>query len=246
MTGTPMTPDRLAEFRNRKLDEVTAGPWLVADGSDGCPVIYVETLRDGRAGARVLLAADGATEADMQFIASARQSVPELLAEVDRLRGELSDATGRVDFLERNTLPDLHRQIEHHKDGKPRWRERAEAAESRLTAVELLAEEADDKCNSTIDTDLLLDALGLNADAPSGARPTGLPVGLTGRTRHDARVAIETARKMRRRAGACFTCGDVPDEWCPDCACCKAGCDGGRTNNPCTHPNASWNTKGTR
>lgn len=121
-----------------------------------------------------------------------------------------------------------------------------EAAGSRLTTVQRLAEEADDKNNHTVDTDLLLDALGLSADAPTGARPTGLPLGLTGRARHEARVAMETARKTRRRAGACFTCGDVPDEWCPDCACCKAGCDGGRTNNPCTHPNAPWNTEATR
>lgn len=98
--STPMTPDRLAEIRNRNLDEVTAGPWLVADGSDGRPVIYVETLRDGRAGARVLLSADGATEADVQFVASARRSVPELLAEVDRLGKALSDAETRVAELE--------------------------------------------------------------------------------------------------------------------------------------------------
>ncbi|MFF3094158.1 hypothetical protein [Streptomyces cyaneofuscatus] len=58
-----------------------------------------------------------------------REALGDLLAEVDRLRGEVSDATGRVDFLERNTLPDLNRQIEHHKDGKARWRKRAEAAE---------------------------------------------------------------------------------------------------------------------
>ncbi|MFI7329345.1 hypothetical protein ACIBQ3_32500 [Streptomyces rubiginosohelvolus] len=92
MTDTPMTPDRLSQIQNRNLDEVTDGPWLVADGSGGRPVVYVETLRDGRTGARVLLSADGASEADVQFIASARQSVPELLAEVDRLRRALSEA----------------------------------------------------------------------------------------------------------------------------------------------------------
>lgn len=74
-----------------------------------------------------------------------------------------------------------------------------EAAGSRLTAVELLVEEARDKCNHSIDTDLLLDALGLSADAPPGARLTGLPLGLTGRSRHDARVAIEAARKAARK-----------------------------------------------
>ncbi|MFD6656900.1 hypothetical protein ACFWEB_17370 [Streptomyces parvus] len=64
--------------------------------------------------------------------------------------------------------------------------------------------------------------------------------------RRDLRSGAAAARRMLRRPGACFTCGDVPDEWCPDCACCKAGCDGGRTNNPCTHPNAPWNTEATR
>lgn len=36
-----------------------------------------------------------------------------------------------------------------------------EASRSRLVAVELLVEEASEKCNATIDTDLLVDALGL-------------------------------------------------------------------------------------
>ncbi|MER6601176.1 hypothetical protein [Streptomyces parvus] len=65
------------------------------------------------------------------------------------------------------------------------------------------------------------------------------------RQARDIRPGAAAARRMLRRPGACFTCGDVPDEWCPDCACCKAGCDGGRTNNPCTHPNAPWNTEPT-
>ncbi|MFC8704099.1 hypothetical protein ACFUIV_18185 [Streptomyces anulatus] len=38
-----------------------------------------------------------------------------------------------------------------------------EAAGSRLVAVELLVEEARDKCNHSVDTDLLLDALGLES-----------------------------------------------------------------------------------
>ncbi|PVC80548.1 hypothetical protein DBP19_36030 [Streptomyces sp. CS090A] len=83
-----------------------------------------------------------------------------------------------------------------------RLRKRAETAASRLAAVERLAEEADDKNNHTVDTDLLLDALGLSADAPSGARLTGLPLGLTGRARHDARVAMETTRRAPKESPA--------------------------------------------
>ncbi|MEU0354956.1 hypothetical protein [Streptomyces cyaneofuscatus] len=74
----------------------------------------------------------------------------DLLAEVDRLRKALSEAASQVaeledevgkasahtHFLERNTLPDLNRQIEHHEDGKARWRKRAEKAEARVADLE--------------------------------------------------------------------------------------------------------------
>ncbi|WP_406224998.1 hypothetical protein [Streptomyces anulatus] len=75
--------------------------------------------------------------------------VADLEAEVDRLRKALSDAADQVaelddelgkasahtHFLERNTLPDLHRQIERHKDGKARWRKRAETAEAKFAEL---------------------------------------------------------------------------------------------------------------
>jgi len=64
-----------------------------------------------------------------------------LLAEVDRLRAESRE----LDDLRRLVLPQLRREIEHHKDGKARWRARAEAAEA-LTAIQpahVLREAAD-------------------------------------------------------------------------------------------------------
>lgn len=146
MTDTPMTPDRLAEYRALIARTTDAGALVASPG----------VLRD-------------------------------LLAEVDRLREELSDATAE---LAENTR--AMNVLRRHRD----------TAESRLAAVERLAEEADDKCNSTVDTDLLLDALGLSADAPPGARLTGLPAGLTGRARHEARVAIETARRTPKESPA--------------------------------------------
>jgi hypothetical protein len=83
-----MTDQRLAEIQNRRLDEVTPGPWLVSEDQDGNALVYVERQSpEGKTYASVLLAADWATEADVQFVASARRSVPELLAEVARLRG---------------------------------------------------------------------------------------------------------------------------------------------------------------
>jgi len=61
--------------------------------------------------------------------------IAELEAETERLKAELASAREDTTFMERNTLPDLRREIEHHKAGKQRWRERAETAETRLSAV---------------------------------------------------------------------------------------------------------------
>lgn len=85
-----LSPEREEEIRNRRLDEVTAGPWLVADGVQGRPVVYVEKPGGGFPG-RVLLTAVTASEADVQFVASARRSVPELLDEAVRLRARVAE-----------------------------------------------------------------------------------------------------------------------------------------------------------
>ncbi|WP_329592189.1 hypothetical protein OG195_27465 [Streptomyces sp. NBC_01362] len=50
----------------------------------------------------------------------------------------------------------------------------------------------------------------------------------------------ETGRDLPRRPGACDGCGDVPEQWCPDCAACRQGCHGGHDGNPCSHPRAPW------
>lgn len=94
-----------------------------------------------------------------------------LLAEVDRLRKALSEAAvessaalsamqERAGRWEANWRTERRMRLEG--DTKLRSRDaEVEAAESRLTAVELLVEEARDKDNHSVDTDLLLDALGL-------------------------------------------------------------------------------------
>lgn len=88
----PMTNRRFAEIHNRRLDEVTPGPWLVSEDQDGKALVYVERQSpEGETYASVLLAADWATEADVQFVASARRSVPELIDEVQRLRKLVAD-----------------------------------------------------------------------------------------------------------------------------------------------------------
>jgi hypothetical protein len=88
----PMSDRRFAEIRSRKLDEVTRGPWLVSEDQDGTALVYVERQSaGGQVYAHVLLAADWASEADVQFVASARQSVPELVTEVDGLRAQVAE-----------------------------------------------------------------------------------------------------------------------------------------------------------
>lgn len=64
-----------------------------------------------------------------------------------------------------------------------------------------------------------------------------------GRTESVAKLRALLARQSgQAREGACSACGDVPAEWCPDCAACRQGCHGGHDGNPCTHPNAPWTT----
>jgi hypothetical protein len=59
-----------------------------------------------------------------------------LLAEVEHLKAELASAREDAAFMERNTLPELRRTVEHHQAGKQRWRERAEKAEARVAELE--------------------------------------------------------------------------------------------------------------
>ena len=59
--------------------------------------------------------------------------------ELSLLRAESSE----LDDLRRLVLPKLHREIEHHKDGKARWRARAEKAEARLAEMERPSTEAE-------------------------------------------------------------------------------------------------------
>ena len=74
----------LAEIRKR-ADSATKGPWKA----------YVED-RDFQSGSSFIqtqgedIELIGVTEADYDFIANARQDIPKLLDEIDRLRGEQS------------------------------------------------------------------------------------------------------------------------------------------------------------
>jgi chromosome segregation ATPase len=61
----------------------------------------------------------------------------ELRAEVERLRTELDAHKEHLAFLERSTLPELRRTIQHHEDGKKRWRDRAVKAEGERARFKL-------------------------------------------------------------------------------------------------------------
>lgn len=65
-----------------------------------------------------------------------------LVDEIRRQQAELESAREHIAFQDRNTLPELHRTIEHHKAGKERWRKRAEKAEVRVRELERPAVEA--------------------------------------------------------------------------------------------------------
>jgi uncharacterized coiled-coil DUF342 family protein len=81
---------------------------------------------------------------EYQTIKQQQTDASALLAELAAVRAERDEAQRKLDartedvaFLERATLPDLHRQIQHHQDGKKRWRDRAEKAEAEVTRMTL-------------------------------------------------------------------------------------------------------------
>ena len=84
-----MTEEELANIEAR-CARVTGGPWRSwiegRDHTSGSNIISTS-------GADIELS--GATDADQDFIAAARQDVPALLADIARLRADLSDHANR-------------------------------------------------------------------------------------------------------------------------------------------------------
>lgn len=83
-----MTDEQLAEIRAR-CEAATPGPWRsLVEGRDfdsGSSFIDTPLADERGQGIEV----SGATDADQDFMAAARQDVPDLLSEVDRLRALL-------------------------------------------------------------------------------------------------------------------------------------------------------------
>jgi len=113
VTPESMTPDRVNDIRTREL-LATRGPWGLYDSEDGFVDIAADLKENGtgyscrRSIAQLeadLIDNDPAHAdwsegeereqvlADAEFIAHAREDVPALLAEVDRLRAELDKVT---------------------------------------------------------------------------------------------------------------------------------------------------------
>ncbi|WP_143673798.1 hypothetical protein [Streptomyces sp. or20] len=155
-----------------------------------------------------------------------RETLGDLLAEVDRLRGELPDATGQVDFLERNTLPDLHRQIEHHKGGKARWRKRAETAEARVAELtDAPVDEAAELAEGAAELEAMRrkhPAPCRVPDSPDCTCPLTPEQALRiERDRPETRTTHDCTLPLTRR----LDCGHCPHEVCQDCDRCPHTCE---------------------
>ena len=94
----PLTPERLAEIRERE-QAATKGPWgTYYDGKGaytiqfGCRVsLDAGFTSDGDIATLHGEHGDGQTYANADFVARAREDVRDLLAELDRLRAERDD-----------------------------------------------------------------------------------------------------------------------------------------------------------
>lgn len=82
--------DNLLDRAKASLEGVTEGPWETRPGATGDPTTTSASVHSGHRS--ILVSSDGyhygyADKADARFIATARQLVPELIAEVEQARG---------------------------------------------------------------------------------------------------------------------------------------------------------------
>ncbi|MGV9579769.1 hypothetical protein ACWDRZ_24260 [Streptomyces sp. NPDC003509] len=187
------------------------------------------------------LKGDARAGADMVLTYLRTLTTPGAVTEVDRLSDELTGANLAL-YEEELDNARLRLALASAKRGRREARARVAELEAEREAVLALHRKHTDSDHCFADDETWPCQTRTALDSPDAGTPrlTGLPLGLTGRARHDARVAMETARKTRRRPGACEACGDTDAMWCPDCAACRKGCHGGHDNNDCTHANALW------
>jgi hypothetical protein len=95
----PMSPERLAEITACER-ETREGPWVLADANDGdgTPPLWVVATSEAENedcdwAVHIHIGDKGVGE----FIAMARTAVPELLAEVERLRAIVAERSGQAE-----------------------------------------------------------------------------------------------------------------------------------------------------
>ena len=88
-----MPAERIREMRER-CDKATPGPWAVRD--EGREGIGIDQAGINNIGSDRFILNEGAngTRADLDFAAHAREDLPAAIAEIERLQGQLSMATG--------------------------------------------------------------------------------------------------------------------------------------------------------
>jgi hypothetical protein len=89
----PLSNERLAEIRERER-AATPGPWEV---DEACGDVWSPSIWRSIAIVEDLDLPLVNSEADRAFIAAARQDIPDLLAEVERLRARIQDLEGATD-----------------------------------------------------------------------------------------------------------------------------------------------------
>lgn len=106
MGKEPLTEERLAEIRGREK-VATQGPWAVQD-KGAIPLIY------GPDGERVAKVIDH--QEDAAFIAHAREDIPALLDEVERLRAENEQlkeiAWNGIQLMDKTVIREAAREVD--------------------------------------------------------------------------------------------------------------------------------------
>ena len=95
MSHDPISDDELANILAR-AEAATPGPWRShVEGRDHTSgSSFIKTSTSGERANDIELS--GATVADQDFIAAAREDVPRLVAEIRRLHGELKKRASRL------------------------------------------------------------------------------------------------------------------------------------------------------
>jgi hypothetical protein len=93
MTGHELITDAELVAMQRRADAASKGPWrsFIEDRDHECGDDFIQVGSDGEREDDMYVSRDTkpASDADLDFIAAARQDVPRLIAEVKRLRDEL-------------------------------------------------------------------------------------------------------------------------------------------------------------